>query len=186
MSYVTVASVDATCDRMPQLGGTVCVPPTDLPGAGRFAVVEDATGAIVSPFTAAPGQEQPETTGVVSAGSFCWDELMVGDVERAKAFYAEAFGWHYDVHPMGPDANYWIAKRGSAQAAGLMQLSPEELPPRPSWTPYIAVDDVDASTARAAELGAQVVVPPTDIPSIGRFAMVLEPTGAMCALFRGS
>lgn len=186
VSYLTVASVDGTCERMPALGGTVCVPPTDIPGIGRFAVVEDPTGAIVSPFTAAPGQEEPEPTAAPAAGTFCWDELMVGDVERAKAFYAHAFGWHYDVHPMGPDANYWIAKRGPVQAAGLMQLPADELPPRPSWTPYIAVDSVDASAARAAELGAQVVVQPTDIPGIGRFAMLLEPTGAIFALFRGS
>ena len=60
--------MDAACERAAELGGAVGVPPTDIPGVGRFAVVGDRAGAYVSPFTFPDGEEPPEHQGPVPDG----------------------------------------------------------------------------------------------------------------------
>jgi len=52
------------------------------------------------------------------------------------------------------------------------------------WTFYIAVEDTDALAAKAAELGAKVIVPPTDIPDTGRFSILIDPQGAALAVLQ--
>jgi hypothetical protein len=78
---------------------------------------------------------------------------------------------------------YWLYKRGDKQAAGMMKSPPGASHP-PFWLPYVLVENVDASTAQARQLGAQVYAEPTDIPNIGRFSVIADPTGASIALFR--
>jgi predicted enzyme related to lactoylglutathione lyase len=51
MSYVAVTDVDATAQRVEELGGKICVPPTDIPKVGRFCVITDPTGATISLIT---------------------------------------------------------------------------------------------------------------------------------------
>jgi len=71
-------------------------------------------------------------------------------------------------------------KTGGEQIGGIMPLppgAPAHMPP--SWGCYITVDDVDAVAEKAFSLGANVLVPPQDIPSVGRFAVLQDPQGAM-------
>jgi hypothetical protein len=84
---------------------------------------------------------------------------------------------------MGPAGTYHIQLRGERMAAGIMK-SP--IPGAPSvWLSYVAVANVDASAARAAKLGAKVMMEAADIPGIGRFAVIQDPQGAAIALFTG-
>jgi predicted enzyme related to lactoylglutathione lyase len=116
-------------------------------------------------------------------GSFCWEELMTSDPEGAAKFYSSLFGYSVESMDMGPMGTYRILKRGDRQTAGLMLL-PAQVP-RSSWLAYIAVKDVDSTVRNAKEIGATVRVPPTDIPKIGRFSVLGDPTGAAVAVFTG-
>ena len=121
-------------------------------------------------------------------GAFCWNELMTTDVEGSKAFYTKLFGWKVSALPMGEMGTYHMFKAGDTDVGGMMQLPEEALKQGapPHWLSYVHVEDVDACAKRAAELGAKIRVPPTDIPSFGRFAVMTDPLGAVIALFKGS
>jgi predicted enzyme related to lactoylglutathione lyase len=178
ISYITVADVDEACRAVPEAGGRVCVPPTDIPNVGRFAVIEDGQGAVVSPFKG--NQPMPEFEDA-PPGSFVWDELMTDDVERARAFYARIFGWTYEDHDMGPMGIYTLVKRGDKQGGGMMKRPPGA---PAAWMTYIGVEDVDAAAARVPELGGRVHVGPANIPNVGKFSIVADPSGAVVALFK--
>ena len=186
IGYLSVPDVDRAVARAAELGGRPCVPPTDIPNVGRFAVVEDPSGAVFSPFTPLPGQEDPNVGAPPPIGGFCWDELSTSDPATALRFYGELTGWRWEEADMGEAGSYWMAGPGDTQVAGLMQLPAQAAASgvRPHWLPYVRVADTDASTARVAELGGSVLVEPTDIPGIGRFAVATDPAGAPFALFR--
>jgi len=154
----------------------------DIPNVGRFVVVadpQDATFALYKGAGAYPAE--PERPPV---SSFCWEELLTSDPEAAAKFYMALFGYGLETADMGPAGTYRIMKRGDRQTAGIMKMPP--MVPRAHWMTYLAVKEVDAATRNAKELGAQVVVPPTDIPKIGRFSAIDDPTGAGVALFTGT
>lgn len=115
-------------------------------------------------------------------GTFCWNELLTRDVPGAEKFYSELLGWE-PVDFGNPEMKYTMFKNGDKHSGGLMQMPPnvpEQVPPH--WMAYIAVDDVDKSAEKAKELGAQVIHGPEDIPTVGRFCIIQDPTGAAIAL----
>ena len=117
-----------------------------------------------------------------AAGTFCWNELMTGNVDGARDFYTKLFGWTYEEKDMGPAGTYTIFKQGEQPTCGCMTLPQEGIPPH--WMSYVNVDDVDASTNKAKELGAQVFVEPADIPNVGRFSVIADPSGATLGLYK--
>lgn len=183
IAYATVGSVDEACARAAELGGTVGVPPTDIPGVGRFAVIGDPQGAHLSPFV--PATPEPERDGAPD-GWIIWQELMTPDPAGARAFHSAIFGWAFSRHDMGEAGDYWIANRDGAGVAGVMQLPGEAVAAGETahWLLYAQVADVDRSAARGAELGGTIMVQPADIPDVGRFAVLRDPAGAMIALMR--
>lgn len=183
ISYITCADVDATCAKITELGGKVCVPPTDIPKVGRFAVAEDPTGAYFSPYTGL--QEQPEPD-MPEPFTPCWAELMTSDQKKANDFYTKIFGYTVKDKDMGGEVGvYSIYHRGERMTAGCMTIpaGAAAMGVRPHWLNYFYVPDIDARTQKAQSLDAKVHVPPTDIPGIGRFSVIQDPTGAVCALF---
>ena len=116
-------------------------------------------------------------------GSFVWYELMTNDLEAAQAFYAKVVGWAVVDSGMTP-MRYLLAKVGERQVAGLMQRPSDAAPIK--WFGYIAVGDVDVAADEVRQARGAVHHPPTDIPEIGRFAVVADPHGAVFMLFRGS
>jgi len=119
------------------------------------------------------------------ANPFLWYELMTTDVEGAKAFYADVVGWgtqDWDgaAHPY----TMWLA---DGQPVGGLMALPEEARAegaRPLWLGYVWAADVNAATERARSLGATGILPPKDIPEVGRFSVIHDPQGAGLALFR--
>jgi len=116
-------------------------------------------------------------------GDFSWCELLTNDVEGAKAFYREVFGWEMkDIElEEGP---YTIIKAGDRQVGGIMKM-PAQVPAGtpPHWESYVTVDDVDAVAERVKEGVGRLLVPPTDIPGVGRFCTFQDPQGAvLCAI----
>ena len=122
-----------------------------------------------------------------SQGNFVWYELMTTDTKAAKAFYGDVVGWSTQDAAI-PGMEYTILTTGGLPVGGLMTLPDEvkKMGAPPSWSGYIAVDDVDAATARVKELGGSIHVPPRDIPDVGRFAVVADPQMAAFMLFKSS
>jgi predicted enzyme related to lactoylglutathione lyase len=116
-------------------------------------------------------------------GEFCWDELVTPDPERALAYYKEIMGWRVESQPMGPIGTYHLLHVGDQQVGGIMK-TPPGAPPKAQWFPYILVDDVDGAARRVSSLGGKVMKAADDIPNIGRFAVAIDPTGAVFALFK--
>lgn len=110
-------------------------------------------------------------------GVFSWAELVTTDVEGAKRFYTGLLGW--TTEPAPSEKPYTLAKVGEERVAGIMSVEQCEgggkVPPH--WGVYITVDDVDAIARKAGELGGKVLVPPTDIPKVGRFSVLMDPQG---------
>ena len=82
------------------------------------------------------------------------------------------------------EMDYKLLKVGDTEVAGVMQITPEMGPVPPNWMVYFAVDDVDATVAKAQSLGANVLVPGMDIPEVGRFATLTDPQGAAFSIFK--
>jgi uncharacterized protein len=175
MGAIGVEDVDETARKAEAAGASVVTPPTGIPDTGRFAVLADPQGAVFSVYSSASEDSSP------SEGVFVWDELHTSDVDAAKAFYGELFGWSAKDQDMG-DFTYTTLESGGEQRAGAMPEPPGGMPPM--WMTYIGTDDVDATCKRAEELGAQKHAGPDDIPGVGRFAVLSDPTGAVFALFK--
>jgi len=121
----------------------------------------------------------------VSEGNFVWYELMTSDVEAAQAFYAKVVGWSMTESAV-PGMRYTLAKVGERQVAGLM-AAPANAETNPvMWFGYILVADVDAVAERVRHAGGTVHRDASDIPGVGRFAVVADPQRGMFMLFRGS
>jgi predicted enzyme related to lactoylglutathione lyase len=115
-------------------------------------------------------------------GQFVWYDLMTTDPEAAQAFYTAVMGWGTQVwENSGMSYTMWTA--GDKPLGGIMKLPDEAVASgaRPHWVGYVAVPDTDATVSRAQELGGKVMVPPTDIPTVGRFAVIADPQGALNA-----
>lgn len=177
-TYVNVDNVDAVADRAKSAGGTVIVAPMDVMTAGRMAIVQDPTGAVIAAWQAG---DHLGAQRVNEPGAFTWSELATSDLTKAKAFYSDVFGWGW-----GGSGDYAEAQVGGRTIAGVMprpQDMPAEVPD--AWLVYFGGTDVDADVKRAIDLGATVVAGPMDIPDMGRFAVLLDPQGAAFALFKG-
>jgi predicted enzyme related to lactoylglutathione lyase len=111
-------------------------------------------------------------------GAFSWFELTTTDPEAAKNFYTQLFGWTTEDMPMENMA-YTILKVGEEGVGGIMQTPPQAEGLPPNWGVFVTVDDVDATAKKAEELGANILVPPTDIPNVGRFFVLQDPQGAV-------
>ena len=112
-------------------------------------------------------------------GAFSWAELMTPDPKAAIAFYGALFGWTSEDMDMG-SGPYHVLKAGDTQVAGVMGMPPDAPPGMPPmWGCYVTVDDIDATAKRCADLGGQVLMPPMDIPTVGRMAVLKDPLGAV-------
>ena len=182
ISYVGVEHCDAAAERATELGGKVLMPPMDIPDTGRFAIVTDPGGAAFAVFQSAHDKDK-EPPPSDKPGAFCWRELNTKDPAEAEAFYTKMFGWTPLTKDMGP-VSYTSFMQGDHPTAGMMKMTEEWGDAPPHWMTYIAVEDCDASAAKVGELGGQVCVPPTDIPEVGRFAVVIDPTGATFSIIK--
>ncbi len=111
-------------------------------------------------------------------GAFSWSELTTTDPAAAAEFYGQLFGWM--VKP--PDANmggYRVVCVGEQGVAGIIAMQPGAPAAPPHWGSYITVADIDQTSALCASLGGQVLVPPMDIPGVGRMAVFMDPQGAV-------
>lgn len=180
-SYVTVDDIHATSAKASELGGTVVVPVMDVPGVGILCGIMDPQGAVIMAIQYARPDHEVDPASVNIAtffkthGAVSWVELQTSDMDGAIAFYSELFGWNIDVKPMdmGP---YGIIMLGEYGIGGIASMAGPDVPPH--WGNYVTVDDADEASAKAAAAGGTVIVPPMDIPEVGRFSVFQDPQGA--------
>ena len=176
--YVNVDDVDALVKLIEPNQGRVLVPPMDVMNAGRMAVFADTTGAVASAWQA---KEHIGAQLVNEPGAFIWSELHTSDLAGAKQFYADVFGWDWGGAPEYAEAQ--VNGRSVAAAMPRPADLPAEVPD--NWLVYFGSGDVDADAEKASGLGATVLVPPRDIPNMGRFAVLMDPLGAAFAIYKG-
>lgn len=117
------------------------------------------------------------------AHPFCHLELGSTDLAKAKSFYTDMFGWEITDTQYGEGMTYSMFKPEGGGPGGGMLTQP--VPGAPSsWLPYVAVDDIHAATKQAAGLGAQVHVDVQEVPNMGWFSVISDPTGAALGLWQ--
>ncbi len=185
--YVNVEDVDASLAMARTLGGTVVVEGTDIPQTGRFGIVTDPTGAAVCLFKGLPGVGCQGFAP--DQGSFCWVELLTTDPAKSIAFYRGLFGWTPNTHVMGPMEYTTFTRAGCDPqdqfgcAGGMMKI-PAEWGQVPShWLSYISTHELESTVAKVTAAGGAVVVPPSEIPGVGRFSVITDTAGATVGLF---
>ncbi len=114
---------------------------------------------------------------------FVWFDLMTTDVKGAESFYTDIIGWKAATWQEG---HYDLWKAGDEDVGGVMPLDDQARAAGapPQWLAYIATRDVDATVQKAKKLGGKVLAPPTDIPNVGRYAMLADPQGASFGVFQ--
>jgi uncharacterized protein len=195
-TYISVDSADETASKVADAGGKTLMEPFDVMDAGRMAVFADPEGAM---FCVWQAKETKGLQVVNEHGSLNFNGLNTRDVEGAKRFYGSVFGW--TTLALGGGAEMWtlpgygdhleesdpeIRKR-VAEVGGpagfedvVASINPigDDQPDTPAhWNVTFAVDDADATAAKATELGGKVIVPPFDAPWV-RMTILADPQGA--------
>ena len=116
------------------------------------------------------------------ANPFVHVELHTNDLAKAKTFYSKLFGWKLKDMPMPGGDSYTMIEVGEGTGGGMMKAQPPGSPPR--WQAYVGVEDVAASTRKAKELGAKVMMDKTEISDVGFMSVIVDPTGAAIALWQ--
>ncbi len=172
ISHLQVADAKATSDKVRALGGKVAKEAFKVGDFGTMAIVVDPHGAAFALWQPVKAEEQPQPTN----GSFVWNELFSKDPAASVAFYAAIGGFEEDRMEMPGMGTYHLLKSGGVPRAGIMkQMMTDQAH---AWLPYVQVASADTSADRAKRLGASVIVPPTDIPNVGRFSIFADPQGS--------
>src|SRR5262245_24605547 len=111
------------------------------------------------------------------AGRFVWYELFTSETRSAIAFYTEVIGWKTEVFKdSGPEPyTLWVGSQGALGGVMTLPEQAKKMGAPPHWMSHVEVDDVDATVTKVKKLGGGVHVPPTDIPTVGRFAVITDP-----------
>jgi predicted enzyme related to lactoylglutathione lyase len=180
-TYLSVEDADATAAKVREAGGQVFAEPMDVLDLGRMAVFADPGGAVF-------GIWQPGTfigaQIVNEADALVWNELNTRDPETAKGFYGAVSDWDFEEREFAT-GTYTSIKVGDDTVGGVLDMRgrvPDEVPPH--WLAYFAVDDADATVAKARESGGDVPFGPEDMPEVGRIAVLKDPFGAIFAVIQ--
>src|SRR6476646_5155513 len=113
-------------------------------------------------------------------GDFIWYELMTADPEGSKAFYDAVVGWNIGEGVAEFNGYRMIGRSYGGMAGGVLPLTDEmqQHGAKPMWLGYIYTPDVDAAAQKIEQAGGKTLMPPFDIPTVGRIALVSDPQGA--------
>lgn len=125
----------------------------------------------------------PIRTDPWPAGTPCWADLAVLDVDAATEFYAAVLGWSF-TDTGAAYGHYRMCLRGDHCAAGIGALQDEGQ--SPAWTTYLAGDDVDSTARKITENGGKLLAEPFDVPSSGRLCVALDPQGAAFGVWQAA
>jgi len=181
LGYVAVDDVDAAAEAIIQAGGALHMPPQDIPGVGRFALLSDPQGAML--YLMRGVSQDPSLAFAWDRprdGHVAWNELTTSDPDAAWSFYGRQFGWAKDGGmDMGPLGEYGFIRHGGMIGA-IMRKPPQT--PVSAWNFYVRVPDIDAAAAQVRAGGGTILHGPHPIPG-DEFSMnVLDPQGAHIGL----
>lgn len=180
LSFASVHDVDRAVAAAVAAGGTIVVPAANVPGVGRIARIADPQGAELW-VSHSDGGDPPDRK-LAPEGTFFWNELHTTVAADAVAFYTKALGYTHVPMEMGPSGTYHILESAGEGRGGISDHLTAGVPPH--WLPYVHVGDPDATLERARKLGASTPVDAMDIPTVGRFGVLKDPTGAILAVMK--
>ena len=118
-------------------------------------------------------------------GNFVWYEHMTKDPKAAMAFYGEVVGWKTQPFAEGGgDYTMWVGTQGPLGGVMTLPEQAAKMGATPNWMGHVQVADVDATAALTKKLGGKVYKEPSDIPTVGRFAVLADPQGAVFSVFK--
>jgi uncharacterized protein len=194
-TYIWVANADETVAKARDAGGSVMMEPFDIMEAGRMAVLADPEGAVFCVWQAG---DNKGAQIVNEHGSLNFNGLATRDIDGAQAFYGAVFGWTTLDLPGGvmwtlpgygdhleertPGLREQIAGMGGPEGfidvvAAFTPIAADDSDTPPHWSVTFATDDVQATAAKAGELGGEVLAEPFDAPW-SRMAVIKDPQGA--------
>ncbi len=180
-TYLNVLDLDAVVARVAELGGTVAVPPMDLPNdSGRMAFAVDPTGGFFGLHQAGPNHFGAVL--VNEPGTVTWNELNVRDVAAATTFYDALLGWTTVAMDAAEMAGYSLVNVDGRTVAGVMEMGddvPTDVPT--NWVTYFAVTDIVDTVERCTAAGGSVIMSPFDTP-VGQMAVLADPAGAVFSI----
>jgi predicted enzyme related to lactoylglutathione lyase len=121
--------------------------------------------------------------GTPRPGTITWTDLTVERAETLRDFYASVAGWAPEPVSMAGYSDYVMNDAAGEPAAGICHArgSNADLPPQ--WLVYITVENLDHSVAECQRLGGSVLTPPRGYAG-GRYCVIKDPAGAVCALYQ--
>ncbi|MBL9016383.1 MAG: VOC family protein [Myxococcales bacterium] len=179
LAHLQVESAAKTVAAIEAAGGSVKMAPQAMGDLGTYAVVADPKGGVFALWQPRK-PEAAEYRGV--AGTWCWNELYTDAPEASVAFYATIGGFTDAPMDMGPMGTYHVLESAGKPRAGVMTSPMPGIPQH--WLPYVQVASTDDTAARAKRLGFELVVPPDDIPNVGRFSVLRDPQGAAIGILQ--
>ena len=192
IGYILVDDVEKMVESVEHGSGKVHMPAMTMGGVGRMAMVADPQGAPFYIMKPTPPADQPDAESHAFSydhpriGHCAWNELATSDVEGAKHFYGQRFGWVKDGEmDMGPMGAYEFLRHtgrsdGSVMGQGMLGAVMPKMPGMPvsAWTYYFRVSDIDAGVTHIEAGGGQIVQPSVEIPG-GDYSLVAsDPQGA--------
>lgn len=115
---------------------------------------------------------------------FIWQELVTADQDVSGNFFSKLLGWNLKQVDAGEFGIYTLFQKEGQDIAGMMNPTPDTSGEGSYWHSYIAVEDIDNCAEKTVELGGKVLVPPHDVPDVGRVCAVSDPTGAVVHLMQ--
>ncbi|MGW0600377.1 VOC family protein [Streptomyces sp. NPDC002776] len=186
--YFHSPDADATAKAVERAGGRVVMPPDDVMGKGRMAILADHAGVTFGIWQPAALQGL-DVAG--DPGSLCWVELYTQDLAREAAFFDTVFGWETSAMAFPGGVYTCINPAGAGEDAmfgGLVTLAddPTGTEEEPYWLPYFEVGDTDVVVSKAQEQGGTVRMPAVDVEGVGRMAKLEDPYGARFAVIKSA
>jgi hypothetical protein len=125
-----------------------------------------------------------EIKSVSEQSPFIWHELVTPDQAASGAFFSQLFGWTRKEVDAGSFGIYTLFQKNGQDIAGMMNPTSDTPIKGAFWHSYIAVEDIEECVKQASLLGGSVVVPPQEVPDVGRICVVADPTGAIAHLMQ--
>ena len=171
-SYLRVDDVDASTEDGSSNGGTVLMPPTDIP-PGRMSILASPGGHVLCLFH--ERDEAEAASAPAGPGNRHWTELHSRDAAADVAWLRSTFGFEVEEMPIPDGGTYHVLHAGGRPRGGVCEAFRDDVT---GWLNWIEVPDVDGAVARAVAAGGEKLTDPSDWPDVGRMAMLRDPTGA--------
>lgn len=173
LSFMSVENVDQAVERITENGGSVHIPPKEVPDRGRLALVYDPEGALFAVLTASKGD--PPDDPYVPNG-WIGSELWTLHVKGALKFYGQLVGYQPETRKVGMASSYLLLYRDGQPRGGMVKIPWKDV--KPNWVPYIGVSDIEAIVEKAKKLGGKVLVG-LDPDREDDVAILADPSGAV-------